>query len=87
MTRTERVKGAQSNIYTFLNEKQRDFIGFILKNYEQDGVDELDIAKLSSALTSKYGGLHEAQKVLGDVDEIRNVFVDFQQHLYAVKVA
>jgi len=87
MTRTERVKGAQSNIYTFLNEKQRDFIAFILKNYEQDGVDELDIAKLSSALTSKYGGLHEAQKVLGDVDEIRNVFVDFQQHLYAVKVA
>ena len=87
MTRSERVLGAQSNIYTFLNEKQRDFIAFILKNYEQDGVDELDIAKLSSALTSKYGGLHEAQKVLGDVDEIRNVFVDFQQHLYAVKVA
>jgi len=87
MTRSERVLGAQSNIYTFLNEKQRDFIAFILKNYEQDGVDELDIAKLSSALTSKYGGLHEAQKVLGDVEEIRNVFVDFQQHLYAVKVA
>lgn len=87
MTRSERVLLAQSNIYSFLNEKQRDFIAFILKNYEQDGVDELDIAKLSSALTSKYGGLHEAQKVLGDVDEIRNVFVDFQQHLYAVKVA
>jgi type I restriction enzyme R subunit len=87
LTRTERVQGAQSNIYTFLNSNQRDFITFILKNYEQDGVDELDIAKLSSALTSKYGGIHEAQKVLGDVDEIRKVFVEFQQHLYAVKVA
>lgn len=87
LTRTERVHGAQSNIYTFLNSNQRDFITFILKNYEQDGVDELDIAKLSSALTSKYGGIHEAQKVLGDVDEIRKVFVEFQQHLYAVKVA
>ena len=87
MTRTERVKGAETNIYTFLNEKQRDFIGFILKNYEQDGVDELDITKLSSALTSKYGSVNEAQRVLGDVDEIRNVFVDFQQHLYAFKVA
>jgi type I restriction enzyme R subunit len=87
LTRTERVQGAQSNIYTFLNSNQRDFITFILKNYEQDGVDELDISKLSSALTSKYGGIHEAQKVLGDVDEIRKVFVEFQQHLYAVKVA
>jgi type I restriction enzyme R subunit len=87
LTRSERVQGAQSNIYTFLNSNQRDFITFILKNYEQDGVDELDISKLSSALTSKYGGIHEAQKVLGDVDEIRKVFVEFQQHLYAVKVA
>lgn len=87
LTRTERVQGAQSNIYTFLNSNQRDFITFILKNYEQDGVDELDISKLSSALTSKYGGIHEAQKILGDVDEIRKVFVEFQQHLYAVKVA
>jgi type I restriction enzyme R subunit len=87
LTRTERVQGAQSNIYTFLNSNQRDFITFILKNYEQDGVDELDISKLSSALTSKYGGIHEAQRVLGDVDEIRKVFVEFQQHLYAVKVA
>jgi type I restriction enzyme R subunit len=87
LTRTERVHGAQSNILTFLNSNQRDFITFILKNYEQDGVDELDISKLSSALTSKYGGIHEAQKVLGDVDEIRKVFVEFQQHLYAVKVA
>ena len=87
LTRTERVMGAQSNIYTFLNEKQRDFISFILKNYEQDGVDELDISKLSSALTAKYGGLHEAQRVLGNVEQIRNVFVEFQQHLYAVKVA
>ena len=52
LTRKERVIGAQSNIYTFLNEKQRDFISFILKNYEQDGVDELDISKLSSALTA-----------------------------------
>ena len=87
ITRTERVNNAQSNIYTFLNDKQRDFISFVLRNYVQDGVDELDIAKLSSTLTSKYGGVLEAQKVLGDVDEIRKVFVDFQQHLYNEKVA
>jgi len=87
ITRAERVANAQSNIYTFLNEKQRDFIGFILRNYVQDGVDELDIANLSATLTSKYGSVYEGQKVLGDVDEIKRVFVDFQQHLYNEKVA
>lgn len=87
ITRAERVSNAQSNIYTFLNEKQRDFISFVLRNYVQDGVDELDIAKLSSTLTSKYGGLYEAQQALGEVDEIKKVFVDFQQHLYNEKVA
>ena len=87
ITRAERVANAQSNIYTFLNEKQRDFIGFILRNYVQDGVDELDISMLSASLTSKYGSVYEGQKVLGEVDEIKRVFVDFQQHLYIEKVA
>lgn len=85
ITRAERVANAQGNIYTFLNERQRDFIGFILRNYVQDGVDELDIAKLSSSLTSKYGSVYEGQKQLGDVDEIKRVFIEFQQHLYNVK--
>lgn len=85
ITRAERVANAQGNIYTFLNERQREFIGFILRNYVQDGVDELDIAKLSSSLTSKYGSVYEGQKQLGDVDEIKRVFVEFQQHLYNVK--
>jgi type I restriction enzyme, R subunit len=87
ITRAERVANAQGNIYTFLNERQRDFVEFILRNYVQDGVDELDIAKLSSSLTSKYGSVYEGQKQLGDVDEIKRVFIDFQQHLYDVKIA
>jgi type I restriction enzyme R subunit len=62
--------------------QQREFIDFVLRNYVQDGVDELDIAKLSTTLTAKYGGVYEAQRMLGDVDEIKRVFIDFQQHLY-----
>lgn len=82
ITRAERVENAQGNVYAFLNEKQRDFIRFVLRNYVQDGVDELDIAKLSTTLNAKYGGVYEAQAVLGDVDEIKRVFIEFQQHLY-----
>ena len=51
----------------------------------QDGVDELDISNLSATLTSKYGSVYEGQKQLGNVDEIKQVFVDFQQHLYNLK--
>ena len=87
MTRAERVTNAQGNIYTFLNDKQRDFINFVLRNYVQDGVDELDIAKLSATLTSKYGSVYEGQKALGDVSEIKRVFIDFQQYLYAEEAA
>lgn len=87
ITRAERVANAQGNIYTFVNAQQREFIDFVLRNYVQDGVDELDIAKLSTTLTAKYGGVYEAQRTLGDVDEIKRVFIDFQQHLYQVVAA
>ena len=87
ITRSQRVLNAQNNIYSFLNEKQREFVSFVLRNYIQDGVDELDISRLSSTLTSKYGSVYEGQIVLGDVNDIKRVFVDFQQHLYAEMVA
>ena len=83
ITREERVKAAETNIYAFLNPNQRDFISFILRNYIQDGVDELDIGKLSTVIKSKYGGIPEAQQALGSIDDINKVFVEFQQHLYS----
>jgi hypothetical protein len=36
---------------------------------------------------TKYGGIHAAQQELGNVEDIQSLFVDFQQHLYSVKVA
>lgn len=87
ISREERVKANETNIYALLNANQRDFISFVLRNYIQDGVDELDVAKLSTIIKSKYGGIPEAEKVLGDVDQINKVFIDFQRHLYEQKVA
>jgi type I restriction enzyme R subunit len=87
ISRADRVVNAEQKIYAFLNEKQRVFINFVLGNYVKAGVDELDIENLSPALISKYGGVYEAQQELGNVDEIKRVFVEFQQYLYAEKVA
>lgn len=87
ISRIERVNKAENNIYALLNPKQREFVSFVLRNYIQDGVDELDISKLSTMLTSKYGGVHAAQEELGNVDDIQKIFVEFQKHLYNEKVA
>ena len=65
-----------------LNREQIEFIQFVLGNYVQEGIDELDMSKLSTILSSKYGGVSEAQKVLGSTDEIQKVFRGFQHYLY-----
>ncbi len=82
ISRKERVEQAQGNIYNLLNAEQRDFVKFVLNNYIQDGVDELDIGKLSTTINSKYGSISEATRHLGTTEEIRRLFVDFQQQLY-----
>jgi len=87
ISREERVKAAETNIYSLLNDSQKDFIGFVLRNYVQDGVDELDIAKLSTVIKSKYGGIPEAEKALGSVGDISKVFTEFQKYLYLQNVA
>ena len=37
---------------------------------------------LSTVLTAKYGGIKNAQEQLGKSEEIRKVFIDFQEYLY-----
>ena len=48
-------------------------------------MDELDVTKLSTVLTAKYGSIHAAQEQLGSVQDIQSTFVDFQQYIYAVE--
>ena len=82
VSRAARVETSKDNIYTLLNAEQRDFVSYILRNYVEVGVDELDVSKLSTVLSAKYGGIHAAQQMLGNVQEIQKTFIDFQQHLY-----
>ncbi|GAB5412420.1 MAG: DEAD/DEAH box helicase family protein [Congregibacter sp.] len=85
-TRVARVETNKDNIYNLLNDKQRDFVGYVLRNYIDVGVDELDVGKLSTVINAKYGSIHAAQQELGSVQEIQSTFVDFQHHLYADEV-
>jgi type I restriction enzyme R subunit len=83
VTRATRVETTKDNIYALLNAEQRDFIAYVLRNYVEVGVEELDDKNLGTILNAKYGSNHEAQKRLGNIAGIRNTFIDFQEHLYA----
>ena len=87
MTREARAKAAEATIFALLNDKQKEFISFVLSKYIETGVDELDQEKLPILLTNKYQSLEDAKEVLGDVANISRLFIEFQEHLYKQKAA
>lgn len=87
MTREARVAAAEATIFALLNNKQKEFIEFVLSKYIETGVEELDQEKLPVLLTNKYQCLEDAKDILGDVANISSLFIEFQKHLYQQKVA
>lgn len=82
MTRESRAKAAEATIFALLNDQQREFIAFVLSKYIETGVDELDQEKLPILLQNKYQTLQDAKSVLGQIPDIRKLFIEFQEHLY-----
>jgi type I restriction enzyme R subunit len=87
MTREARVAAAQATIFALLNNKQKEFIEFVLSKYIETGVEELDQEKLPLLLTNKYQSLEDAKVELGEVSSISRMFVEFQKYLYEERVA
>jgi len=81
LPRLERAERAKVHFINY-NEAQREFLKFVLKQYVQAGVGELDDAKLADLLVLKYHALADAKNELGEIKTIRNTFVGFQSHLY-----
>jgi len=81
--RSQRAEYAKSHFGIF-ESKQRVFLDFVLKQYIDSGVDELDDAKLPELLTLKYKAISDAKRQLGDIQSIRNTFIGFQIYLYEV---
>jgi type I restriction enzyme R subunit len=87
MTREARVAAAQATIFALLDNKQKEFIEFVLSKYIETGVEELDQEKLPILLTNKYQSLEDAKELLGEIPDIRKLFIEFQEHLYKQKAA
>jgi len=80
--RAHRAFAAQNQIYIGLNEKQKEFVNFVLAKYIESGVNELSIDNLPELLKFKYGTAHDGIRELGDILITQNTFVGFQKYLY-----
>jgi len=83
ITREQRIKDTKDLIFEGVDEKNKEFLDFILSKYEEKGVEELDEEKLPILLNLKYNSPMNAINILGDVNLIRSTFFDFQKHLYS----
>ncbi|HKK87981.1 MAG TPA: type I restriction-modification enzyme R subunit C-terminal domain-containing protein, partial [Saprospiraceae bacterium] len=81
-TRAERVETRQAEIFKGRDYRQQEFLSFVLGHYVARGVEELDPAKLPQLIELKYHSVGDAVAELGPPDNIREVFVEFQQYLY-----
>jgi len=82
LTRKERVESSRRRIYRDLESKQREFIDFVLSQYVDLGVDELQQERLPQLLAIKYQSQLEGIEALGGTEKARSTFIDFQRELY-----
>lgn len=80
-----RVRTHQGIIFTHYEDKQQEFLSFVLDQYIKQGVGELDQEKLPHLLELKYHAITDAVRELGNVTGIREMFIGFQKHLYATQ--
>ena len=83
ISRRERVLAHKGLIFSRYTGTQQAFLDFVLDQYIRQGVGELDQNKLPQLLELKYHDIRDAVADLGSVNNIRTVFIGFQQHLYS----
>ena len=83
-TREERAARAHAAIAVSFPDKQRAFLDFVLAHYAKQGIDELDVDRLTLLLRLRYhNSISDALSDLGDVATIKNAFIGMQKHLYS----
>jgi type I restriction enzyme, R subunit len=80
--RSQRAKYVESHFSQY-ESKQRVFLDFVLKQYIESGVGELDDDKLPELLNLKYQAIADAKHELGEISSIRETFIGFQEYLYS----
>lgn len=87
LARAERASQAKTYIYPHLSDKQRDFIDFVLQQYVNTGVSELDLEKLPILMKMKFGTPYDGIEILGGIETAKKTFISFQKHLYSPSIS
>jgi type I restriction enzyme R subunit len=84
VTRSKRATFSRSIMESGIESKQLEFIDFLVTQYIESGVGELEESKLETLLEIKYSDVFNAVQILGqgDVAKVRKLFLDFQKNLY-----
>ncbi len=83
ISRQERAQAGKTKIHSqYGDNKLQSFLDFVLAQYVEEGVGELDQDKLPKLLELKYNAVRDAADQLGSVIKIREAFIGFQQYLY-----
>ena len=84
VARSKRASVSRSIMESGIEAKQLEFIDFLVTQYIESGVGELEESKLETLLEIKYSDVFNAVQILGqgDVAKVRKLFLDFQKNLY-----
>ncbi len=82
LARSQRVQSAKSTGMEGYEREMRAFLEFVLDKYQYEGIGELASGKVADFLRIRYGGVNDAKRALGSVDDIRKAFIDIQRHLF-----
>lgn len=81
-TREVRAAIGRAVVSSSYDDKLAAFLNFVLGQYVETGVEDLDRDKLSDYLTIRFGSPVEGANALGGIDKALDSYIGFQAHLY-----
>ena len=85
MTRKQRVKfvkGEPEFFEVYKNLEAREFLEFILRHYEDYGIEELQRDKLGDLVKLKLGTTKDAKTAFGDMKTLLGAYYKLQENIY-----
>ena len=84
VSRETRANKSRSIMKSGIEAKQLEFVDFLVSQYVESGVEELEESKLETLLKIKYSDVPEGIRIIGkgEVKKVRNLFLAFQKNLY-----
>ena len=88
MGRRARVRAVKNSIYATLNTAEKEFVSYVLTNYINNGIDEVNSTNFTTILEAKYRTVTDALHTLGSTaEQIKHIFTMLPRHLYAPSTA